>query len=31
MTIPVFEIELSLVPVGAIYKSGNGDMTTTKE
>jgi hypothetical protein len=29
MTIPVFEIELSPVSVGAVHESGHGDMTTT--
>jgi hypothetical protein len=28
MTIPVFEIELSPVLVGAVHESGHGDMTT---
>jgi hypothetical protein len=28
MKIPVFEIELSLVPVGAVHELGHGDMTT---
>jgi hypothetical protein len=28
MTIPIFEIDLSPVPVGAVHELGHGDMTT---
>jgi hypothetical protein len=31
MTIHVLEIELSPVPVGAVHKSGHGDMTTIED
>jgi hypothetical protein len=31
MTIPVFEIELSPIPVGAIHDSGHEDMTTIED
>jgi hypothetical protein len=31
MTIPVFEIELPPVPVGAVHESGHGDMTTVED
>jgi hypothetical protein len=28
MTIPLFEIELSPIPFGAVHELGHGDMTT---
>jgi hypothetical protein len=31
MTIPIFEIELSPVTVGAVHESGHGDMTTIED
>jgi hypothetical protein len=31
MKILVFEIELSLVPVGAVHELGHGDMTIIKD
>jgi hypothetical protein len=31
MTIPVFEIELSPVSVGAVHELGHGDMTTIED
>jgi hypothetical protein len=31
MAVPIFEIELPRVPIGAVHKSGHEDMTTIED